>query len=108
MTDATGSAGSTIFVALPNHWATIFSLAVSLIGEIGIVQETSAYLFSVYALCIPEVPVRKALVEYAQSLTATRLGSYYTCTAMVGIAAQVHVSRQSVTNCLDGDSELIT
>lgn len=87
-----GASGPTIFVALPNHWSTIFALAISLTGQIGIVLESSAYLISVYALALPDVPVRKALCEYAQSLTVTRLGSHYTCTATVGIAAQTHVS----------------
>lgn len=85
-------AGPTVFVSRPDHWATIFSLGVSLTGEIGIVQESTAYLISVYALAVPEVPVRKALNEYTQTLTASRQGSLYTCTATIGTAAQVHVS----------------
>jgi len=86
-----GASGSTIFVALPNHWITIFSLGVTLMREVGIVQETSAYLLSVYALSVPDVPVRQALCDYAYTLASARLGSSYSCTAMVGIAAQVHV-----------------
>lgn len=89
-----GASGSTIFVALPNHWITIFSLGVTLMGEVGIVQETSAYLLSVYALSVPDVPVRQALCDYAYTLASARLGSAYSCTAILGIAAQVHVSNR--------------
>jgi hypothetical protein len=60
-------------------------------GEVGIVQESSAYLVSVYALAVPDVPVRQALCNYAHALAYARLGSAYSCTAILGIAAQVHV-----------------
>jgi hypothetical protein len=88
---STGAAGSTIFVALPNHWITIFSLGVSFMGELGIIQESTAYILGVYALATPDVPVRQAICDYAQSLADARHGSTYSCSAMVVLAAQVHV-----------------
>jgi hypothetical protein len=87
----TGAAGATIFVALPDLWVTIFSLGITLLGEIGIIQESSAYLISVFALSLPDVPVRHMLCDYAQSLASDRRGSTYACTALVGVAAQIHV-----------------
>lgn len=86
-----GAAGATIFVALPNLWVTIFSLGITLLGDIGIVQESSAYIISIFALSLPDIPVRQVLCDYAQSLTTARQGSQYACTALVGIAAQTHV-----------------
>lgn len=79
-------------MALPNLWVTIFSLGITLLGEIGIIQESSAYLISVFALSLPDVPVRHMLCDYAQSLASANRGSQYACTALVGVAAQIHVS----------------
>lgn len=61
-------------------------------GEIGIVQESSAYLLSVYALGLSDIAVREAVCNAAQTYALQRPGSQYTASALVAIAAQVHVS----------------
>lgn len=72
-------------------FVTIFTLAIHLMGEVGIVQETAPYLLAVYALTLSDIPVREAICEAAQKFALKRPGSKYSPNGLFGRAAQVHV-----------------
>ena len=91
--DIVADAGPTIFVALPHLFVTIFTLAIHLMGEVGIVQETSAYLLSVFPLTLTDIPMREAICDAALKFALKRPGSKYSSNGLFGRAAQIHVSQ---------------